>query len=131
MRLRNDARARNQLAHLKRRTHQSRERLMLGSIAPGKILNDRPVEPLQFVSLSSAEAILRYAGDFIPSWAGAVSIDLMPAVLVIILCVAHAGIRREQRKEPASVHSNPEGPHPGAGSERKAARACRRPCRRQ
>jgi len=46
------------------------------------------------VPLSSAEAVLRYAGDFIPSWAGAISIDLMPAVLVIILCVAHASIRR-------------------------------------
>jgi hypothetical protein len=38
---------------------------------------------------------LRYAGDFIPSWAGAISIDLMPAVLVLILCVVHAAIRRE------------------------------------
>jgi hypothetical protein len=47
------------------------------------------------VPLSSAEAVLRYAGDFIPSWAGAISIDLMPAVLVLILCVAHASIRRQ------------------------------------
>jgi hypothetical protein len=39
--------------------------------------------------------VLRYAGDFIPSWAGAISIDLMPAVLVLILCVAHASIRRQ------------------------------------
>ena len=39
--------------------------------------------------------MLRYAGDFIPSWAGAISIDLMPAVLVLILCVVHAAIRRE------------------------------------
>jgi hypothetical protein len=39
--------------------------------------------------------VLRYAGDFIPSWAGAISIDLMPAVLVLILCVVHAAIRRE------------------------------------
>ena len=38
---------------------------------------------------------MRYAGDFIPSWAGAISIDLMPAVLVLILCVVHADIRRE------------------------------------
>jgi hypothetical protein len=45
--------------------------------------------------LSPAEAVLRYAGDFIPSWAGAISIDLMPAVLVLILCVVHAAIRRE------------------------------------
>jgi hypothetical protein len=64
------------------------------SAAAGKILADKPVEPTRFVPLSSAEAVLRYAGDFIPSWAGAISIDLMPAVLVIILCVAHASIRR-------------------------------------
>ena len=49
----------------------------------------------RFQTLSPAEAVLRYAGDFIPSWAGAISIDLMPAVLVLILCVVHAAIRRE------------------------------------
>ncbi len=54
-----------------------------------------PVEPARFQALSPAEAVIRYAGDFIPSWAGAISIDLMPAVLVLILCVVHAGIRRE------------------------------------
>ena len=53
------------------------------------------IEPQRFQSLSPAEAVLRYAGDFIPSWAGAISIDLMPAVLVLILCVVHAAIRRE------------------------------------
>jgi hypothetical protein len=53
------------------------------------------VEPARFQTLSPAEAVLRYAGDFIPSWAGAISIDLMPAVLVLILCVVHAAIRRE------------------------------------
>jgi hypothetical protein len=65
------------------------------SAAADKIINDRPAEPSRFVPLSAPEAILRYAGDFIPSWAGAISIDLLPAALVIILCVAHAGIRRE------------------------------------
>ena len=65
------------------------------SAAAGKILDDKRAEPSRFVPLSSAEAILRYAGDFVPSWAGAISIDLLPAVLVIILCVAHANIRRE------------------------------------
>jgi hypothetical protein len=63
--------------------------------AADKILAAEPVEPLRFQPLSTAEAVLRYAGDFIPSWAGAISIDLMPAVLVLILCVVHAGIRRE------------------------------------
>jgi hypothetical protein len=63
--------------------------------AADKILAMPRVEPARFQSLSPAEAVLRYAGDFIPSWAGAISIDLMPAVLVLILCVVHAAIRRE------------------------------------
>ncbi|MEA2820374.1 MAG: hypothetical protein QOJ86_2378 [Bradyrhizobium sp.] len=64
------------------------------SDAAEKILATR-VEPARFQAMSPAEAVLRYAGDFIPSWAGAISIDLMPAVLVLILCVVHAAIRRE------------------------------------
>jgi hypothetical protein len=47
---------------------------------------------------------LRYAGDFIPSWAGAISIDLMPAVLVLILCVVHASIRREGMPEQSAAN---------------------------
>jgi hypothetical protein len=65
------------------------------SDAADKILAMPRVEPIRFQTLSPAEAVLRYAGDFIPSWAGAISIDLMPAVLVLILCVVHAAIRRE------------------------------------
>src|SRR4051794_16971789 len=65
------------------------------SEAADKILAMPRAEPDRFQSLSPAEAVLRYAGDFIPSWAGAISIDLMPAVLVLILCVVHAAIRRE------------------------------------
>src|SRR6195952_5665887 len=65
------------------------------SDAADKILATPHIEPIRFQSLSPAEAVLRYAGDFIPSWAGALSIDLMPAVLVLILCVVHAAIRRE------------------------------------
>jgi hypothetical protein len=65
------------------------------SDAADKILATPRVEPERFQTLSPAEAVLRYAGDFIPSWAGAISIDLMPAVLVLILCVVHAAIRRE------------------------------------
>jgi len=64
-----------------------------------KILARPAIEPQRFQSLSTAEAVFRYAGDFIPSWAGAISIDLMPAVLVFILCVVHANVRREA--EPA------------------------------
>lgn len=65
------------------------------SEAADKILATPKVEPARFQVLSPAEAVLRYAGDFIPSWAGAISIDLMPAVLVLILCVVHAAVRRE------------------------------------
>ena len=63
--------------------------------AADKILQMPRVESIRFQTMSPAEAVLRYAGDFIPSWAGAISIDLMPAVLVLILCVVHASIRRE------------------------------------
>jgi hypothetical protein len=63
--------------------------------AADKILAMPRVEPIRFQPISPAEAVLRYASDFIPSWAGAISIDLMPAVLVLILCVVHAAIRRE------------------------------------
>src|SRR3981081_445151 len=65
------------------------------SDAADKILAMPKVEPIRFQTLSPAEAVLHYAGDFIPSWAGAISIDLMPAVLVLILCVVYAAIRRE------------------------------------
>jgi hypothetical protein len=70
------------------------------SNAAGRILAVPVIEPQRFQSLSTAEAVIRYAGDFIPSWAGAISIDLMPAVLVLIFCVVQAGIRREG--EPAA-----------------------------
>jgi hypothetical protein len=73
------------------------------SQAADKILDTPPVEPARFQPLSTAEAVLRYAGDFLPSWAGAISIDLMPAVLVFILCIVQANIRREN--EPAAAES--------------------------
>ena len=63
--------------------------------AADTVLKLPPVTPTRFEQISSAEAVLRYAGDFLPSWAGAISIDLLPAVLVLILCVVHGAIRRE------------------------------------
>ncbi|WMT92334.1 hypothetical protein [Pelagibacterium sp. H642] len=59
------------------------------------IMAEPEVEPRRFVPLSSAEAVLRYASDFVPSWAGAISIDLLPVVLVLLLSVAHAAMRRD------------------------------------
>lgn len=72
------------------------------SKAADKILDEPRVEPERFQPLSPAEAVLRYAGDFVPSWAGAIAIDLMPAVLVLILCVVQANIRRENEPQAAT-----------------------------
>jgi hypothetical protein len=49
--------------------------------------------------MSTAEAVVRYAADFIPSWAGAISLDLMPAVLIFIHVIVFAAIRREEGVE--------------------------------
>ncbi|MEO1200919.1 MAG: hypothetical protein AAFX39_17135 [Pseudomonadota bacterium] len=60
---------------------------------------DRPeVVPQRFVPLSRPEAVLVYATDFLPSWAGAISIDLLPAVLVMILAIVQGAIR--EREDP-------------------------------
>jgi hypothetical protein len=63
--------------------------------AADEILKQPKVEPHRFVPLSSAEAVLRYWSDFIPSWAGAISIDLLPVVLVLVLMIVHDAMRRE------------------------------------
>ncbi|MEM7215912.1 MAG: hypothetical protein AAF423_10250 [Pseudomonadota bacterium] len=62
--------------------------------AADQILAEPSVPTRRFVPLSSAEAVLRYASDFAPSWAGAISIDLLPAVLVFMLAVAHSAVRK-------------------------------------
>jgi hypothetical protein len=46
-----------------------------------------------YAPISTADAVIRYAGDFVPSWAGAIAIDLLPAVLVLIMMVVQAAIR--------------------------------------
>jgi len=63
--------------------------------AADEILKQPKIEPHRFVPLSSAEAVLRYWSDFIPSWAGAISIDLLPVVLVLVLMIVHDAMRRE------------------------------------
>ena len=57
------------------------------------------VRPERFVPLSRPAAVLRYAADFLPSWAGAISIDLLPAVLVLILVIVYSAIRRDEDPE--------------------------------
>ncbi|KAB0680795.1 hypothetical protein [Aureimonas leprariae] len=63
--------------------------------AADEILSRPVVEPLRFTPLSAPEAVIRYAADFLPSWAGAIAIDLVPGVLIFILCVVQDVIRRE------------------------------------
>ena len=70
------------------------------STAADEILAEPKVEPRRFVPLSSAEAVLRYWQDFIPSWAGAISIDLLPVVLVLVLMIVHDAMRRESGNTP-------------------------------
>lgn len=50
-------------------------------------------EETTYQPISTADAVLRYAGDFVPSWAGAIAIDLLPAVLVFMMMVAQSAIR--------------------------------------
>ena len=70
------------------------------SDAAAEILSRAPVAERRFVPLSSAEAVLRYASDFIPAWAGAISIDLLPGVMVFILAVVNGAIRRQEETMP-------------------------------
>lgn len=59
-----------------------------------------PAEDVVYTPISTADAVIRYAGNFVPSWAGAIAIDLLPAVLVMIVAVAQAAVRAA--REPAS-----------------------------
>ena len=53
---------------------------------------DPPIETA-YNPISAADAVIRYAGNFMPSWAGAIAIDLLPAVLVFVLAITQAAIR--------------------------------------
>ncbi|MEM8693457.1 MAG: hypothetical protein AAGG57_16430 [Pseudomonadota bacterium] len=52
-----------------------------------------PATEVTYTPISSADAVILYARNFVPSWAGAIAIDLLPAVLVFILAITHAAIR--------------------------------------
>lgn len=64
--------------------------------AAEEILTREPAVAPRFQPLSPPEAVLRYAGDFLPSWAGAISIDLLPAVLIFIMIIVEGAIRRDE-----------------------------------
>ena len=44
----------------------------------------------------TSAAVIQYAENFIPSWAGAIAIDLLPAILVFILAVTQSVIRQNR-----------------------------------
>lgn len=50
-------------------------------------------DEVSYTPISAADAVILYARNFVPSWAGAIAIDLLPAVLVFILMVAQSAIR--------------------------------------
>lgn len=51
------------------------------------------VDDALYTPMSAADAVIAYAGNFVPAWAGAIAIDLLPAVLVFIIMVVQAAIR--------------------------------------
>jgi len=62
----------------------------------------RPTPPdTTYTPISTADAVILYARNFMPSWAGAIAIDLLPAVLVLILMVTHGAIREGRGDVPA------------------------------
>ena len=58
-----------------------------------KIIEKEKPQKASYTSISSADAVIRYADNFYPQWAGAIAIDLLPAVLVFILAITQAVIR--------------------------------------
>ncbi len=61
--------------------------------AAQSVLALTPPPEVTYTPISAADAVILYARNFVPSWAGAIAIDLLPAVLVFILAITHAAIR--------------------------------------
>ncbi len=70
-------------------------------VAAEGVIAMQPAADTIYTPISTADAVIRYAGNFVPSWAGAIAIDLLPAVLVFILAITQAAIRGG--KAPVSV----------------------------
>ncbi|MDA8585043.1 hypothetical protein N9L47_02120 [Rhodobacteraceae bacterium] len=71
--------------------------------AASDVLALEPASEVIYTPISTADAVILYARNFAPSWAGAIAIDLLPAVLVLIVAVAQAAIRAG--REPADATS--------------------------
>ncbi|WP_410217256.1 hypothetical protein [Paracoccus sp. (in: a-proteobacteria)] len=61
--------------------------------AAAEVVSLPPPDEALYTPMSAADAVIAYAGNFVPAWAGAISIDLLPAVLVFIIMVVQAAIR--------------------------------------
>lgn len=61
--------------------------------AADEVLAMHPPLETAYNPISAADAVIKYAEHFLPSWAGAIAIDLLPAVLVFVLAVTQAAIR--------------------------------------
>ncbi|MFQ6553196.1 hypothetical protein AAD018_012740 [Aestuariibius insulae] len=70
----------------------------LQAAAEGVMAMEQP-EETTYTPISTADAVILYAGNFVPSWAGAIAIDLLPAVLVFILAITQAAIRAGRREQ--------------------------------
>jgi len=61
--------------------------------AAEQVIAMTPAQDTTYTPISTADAVIRYAGNFIPSWAGAIAIDLLPMVLVFMVAITQAAIR--------------------------------------
>jgi hypothetical protein len=57
------------------------------------VMAEAPPADIAYTPISAADAVILYARNFVPSWAGAIAIDLLPAVLVLIVAIAQGAIR--------------------------------------
>lgn len=61
--------------------------------ASDEVLALPPPGDVNYTPVSAADAVILYARNFLPSWAGAIAIDLLPGVLVLILTITQSAIR--------------------------------------
>jgi hypothetical protein len=62
--------------------------------AAQEVIALQPATEVDYTPLSAADAVIVYARNFVPSWAGAIAIDLLPAVLVFIVAITRGAIRQ-------------------------------------
>ena len=62
-------------------------------VAAEGVIAMAPAPDTTYTPISAADAVILYAANFVPSWAGAIAIDLLPMVLVFIVAITQAAIR--------------------------------------